>query len=203
MVIGSFPSMSVELAQSAAAAKSQMRDPLYSWFTREVLSHEAAFSRFISRLWPDRDEQADFRQEAYARVFQAALKTRPDTPKAFLFTTVRHLIADRVRRERILSIRPGGTELVESLIDEISPEREVTANLQLVEVAQTFEQLSSRCREVLWLRRIQGLSQREVAGLLQISEKTVEKHMRVGSRRLAELTRDCGRGSNGARRQSR
>lgn len=167
-----------------------MEETLDVWFAREVLSHETAFSRFISRLWPDRDEQADFRQEAYVRVFQAALKARPDAPKAFLFTTARHLVADRVRREQVVSIRPGGTEFAETLVNEISPEHQVAANLELAEVARAFDQLSTRRREVLWLRRIQGLSQRRVADLLGISEKTVEKHMRVGTRQLAELIQD-------------
>lgn len=165
-----------------------MEETLDTWFAREVLSHETAFCRFISRLWPDRDEQADFRQEAYARVFQAALKTRPESPRAFLFTTARHLIADRVRREQVLTIRPAGTEFAEILVDEISPEQQVTAGVELAEVNRAFEQLSRRCREVLWLRRIQGLSQKEVASLLKISEKTVEKHMSVGARELARLT---------------
>lgn len=167
-----------------------MDETLNAWFAREILSHETAFSRFISRLWPDRHEQADFRQEAYARVFQAALKRKPEAPKAFLFTTVRHLIADRVRREQVVSIRLGGTEFGELLIDEISPEHEVTADRELAEASRAFERLSNRCREVLWLRRIQGLSQKEVASLLGISQKTVEKHMKVGTRQLAELMQE-------------
>ena len=93
--------------------------------------------------------RADFRQEVYARVFQAALKSRPEAPKAFLFTAVRHLIADKVRREQVLSIRPGGTEFGELLIDEISAEHAVTADLELAEASRAFEQLSNRCREVL------------------------------------------------------
>jgi DNA-directed RNA polymerase specialized sigma24 family protein len=38
-------------------------------------------------------------------VYEAARHARPHAPKAFLFATARHLMADRIRRERIVSIR--------------------------------------------------------------------------------------------------
>jgi DNA-directed RNA polymerase specialized sigma24 family protein len=80
--------------------------------------------RLLSRVWPRRDEHPDIRQEAYARVYEAARKARPVAPKAFLFATARHLMADRVRRERIVSIQAGGeNEYLNVLIDEISPEQ--------------------------------------------------------------------------------
>jgi RNA polymerase sigma-70 factor (ECF subfamily) len=74
----------------------------------EILSHED-ISCDSSRVFaPRRDEHPDIRQEAYARVYEAARKARPVAPKAFLFATARHLMADRVRRERIVSIQAGG-----------------------------------------------------------------------------------------------
>ncbi len=42
-----------------------------------------------------------------------------------------------------------------------------------------------RCREVVWLRRVEELSQKEVAARMGISEKTVEKHLAKGMRLLA------------------
>jgi len=85
-----------------------MEEPLEFWFKREVLRHEETLMRFLARVWPHRDDLADIRQEAYARVYEAALKSRPQAAKAFLFATARHHMADRVRRERIVSIRAGG-----------------------------------------------------------------------------------------------
>jgi RNA polymerase sigma-70 factor (ECF subfamily) len=133
---------------------------------------------------------ADLRQEAYARVYEAAQKARPQQPKAFLFTTARHLMADRVRRERIVSIRAGGdTEFLNVLVDEISPEQRAVAHEELVRLARAFDRLSAKCREVVWLRRVKDLTQKEVAERLGLSEKTVEKHLRTGARLLAQYTR--------------
>jgi RNA polymerase sigma-70 factor (ECF subfamily) len=167
-----------------------MGDPIEAWFKREILSHEEMLMRFLARVWPHRDELSDIRQEAYARVYEAALKSRPQAPKAFLFTTARHLMADRIRRERIVSIRAGGdTDYLNVLVDEISPERRASAGEELARLAHAFDRLSSKCREVVWLRRVKELSQKEVAEHLGLSEKTVEKHLRVGARLLAHYTR--------------
>ena len=141
-----------------------MGDLLDTWFKREILSHEVILMRFISRVWPRHDEIADIRQEAYARVYEAAREARPQSPKAFLFATARHLMADRIRRERIVSIRAGGdSDYLNVLVDEISPERRVGAHQELARLAQAFDRLSEKCREVMWLRRVKGLSQKEAA----------------------------------------
>lgn len=168
-----------------------MGEPLDIWFKHEILSHEVILVRFISRVWPRHHEIADIRQETYARVYEAARQVRPQSPKAFLFATARHLMADRIRRERIVSIRAGGDiENLNVLVDEISPEQRVGAHQELVRLAEAFDRLSVKCREVMWLRRVQGLSQKEVADQLGLTEKTIEKHLRTGARQLAHYMRE-------------
>lgn len=163
-----------------------MEEPLDAWFKREILSHEDLLMGFLLRVWPQQHEVPDIRQEAYARVYEAARKARPQAPKAFLFATARHLMADRVRRERIVSIRAGGeSEYLNVLVDEISPEQRAVAHDELARLARAFDRLSARCREVIWLRRVKELSQKEVAHRLGLAEKTVEKHLRTGVRLLA------------------
>src|ERR1700722_1920874 len=167
-----------------------MEESLDIWFKLEILSHEEILMRFLARVWPRRDEVPDIRQEAYARVYEAAQKSRPLAPKAFLFATAKHLMADRVRRERIVSIQAGGeNEYLNVLIDEISPEQRVGANQELVRLARAFDRLSPKCREVVWLRRVKALSPKEVAARLCVAEKTVEKHLRTGVRLLAHYIR--------------
>jgi RNA polymerase sigma factor (sigma-70 family) len=167
-----------------------MEEPLDSWFKREILTHEGILTRFLARVWSRRDDVPDIRQEAYARVYEAAQKVRPQAPKAFLFTTARHLMVDRIRRERIVSIQAGGeNEYLNVLVDEISPERRVSANQELARLARAFDRLSPNCRDVIWLRRVKDLSQREVAQHMGLAEKTIEKHLREGARLLAHYMR--------------
>lgn len=168
-----------------------MGDSLDNWFKREILSHEEILVRFISRVWPRRDEIADIRQEAYTRVYEAARQARPLTPKAFLFATARHLMADRIRRERVVSIRASAEhEYLNLLVDEISPEQRASAHQELARLARAFDRLSGKCREVVWLRRVKERSQKEVASELGLTEKTIEKHLRTGVRQLAHYMRE-------------
>lgn len=164
-----------------------MNESLDAWFASEILVHEQALSYFLRRCWPHRDELHDLRQEVYVRVYEAAGKALPTTPKAFLFATARHLMADRVRRSRVVSIEAvGDFESLNVLIEEVTPERWSSGRQTLKRLTEAFDRLPDRCREVVWLRRVEELPQKEVAMRLGISEKTVEKHIAKGVRLLAE-----------------
>ncbi|MEJ1961274.1 MAG: sigma-70 family RNA polymerase sigma factor [Gammaproteobacteria bacterium] len=164
-----------------------MDDTVDAWFKREILAHEAALVRFLNRSWPNRDEVHDLRQEIYVRVYEAATKARPTSAKSFLFTTARHLMTDRVRRSRIVSIEGvADLEILNVMSDDISPEQRVHARQELNLLARAFGRLPARCREVIWLRRVDQLPQKEVALRLGITESSVEKHVIKGTRILAD-----------------
>lgn len=165
-----------------------MAESLDTWFKREVVVHEAALMRFIKRYWSrNPDEVHDLRQETYIRVYEAAVLSRPAVPRAFLFTTAKHLMADRIRRQRIVTIDTvGDLEMLNVVNDDLSPERRVAARQELRVLAQAFDSLPPKCRETVWLRRVERLSQREVATRLGVAQKTVEWHLQKGMRRLAD-----------------
>lgn len=156
------------------------------WFTEEILVHEEPLLRYLLHCCPRREEADDLRQDVYARVYEAAGKTLPVQPKAFLFATARHLLADRARRARVVSIETmGDFEPSHVLVDDVSPERWCGGRQLLHRLADAFDGLPDRCRETVWLRRVEELSQKEVALRMGISEKTVEKHLAKGMRLLA------------------
>jgi RNA polymerase sigma factor (sigma-70 family) len=165
-----------------------MEESLDAWFKREVLAHEEALLRFLRRHWRSNpDEIHDLRQETYARVYEAAMRSRPALPRSFLFTSAKHLMADRVRRQRIISIDTvGDLNELSVVIDDLSPERRVAARQELRVLAQAFDRLPPKCRETVWMRRVDSLPQREVAARLGVTQKTVEKHLRKGMKLLAD-----------------
>lgn len=164
-----------------------MQEAVDAWFKREVLPHEAALLRYLSRVWPRKHEIEDLRQETYARVYTAALTARPISARSFLFTTAQHLMIDRVRHERVVSIEAvGDIEALNVLVDDIPVERRIGARQELKLLARALDLLPRKCREVIWLRRVEGLSQKEVAERLGVGEKTVEHHVSKGGRLLAE-----------------
>jgi len=165
-----------------------MTDSLDEWFQREVLPHEPVLRGYLRKLWPRRYEIEDLVQESYARVYQAALRSRPTDSRAFLFATARHLLTDRIRRERIVSIQAiGDLEALNVLVDELSAERRVNAYQELARLADALDELPPRCREVVWLRRVEELSYQEISARLGIGVKTVETHITHGMQLLADL----------------
>lgn len=164
-----------------------MNESLDAWFAREILAHESALMRYLLRSWFRRDEIHDLRQDIYVRVYEAAVRARPTMPKSFMFTTARHLMTDRLRRGRVVSIEAvGDLDALNVLIDDVSPERRLGARQELQRLTAAFDRLPERCREVVWLRRVEELSQKEVAARMGISEKTVEKQVAKGMRLIAE-----------------
>lgn len=164
-----------------------MQDPLDTWFRREILAHEAILVRYLRRAWPHAPADVDdLRQETYVQVYEAARTARPHSPRAFLLTTARNLVINRYRRTRVVSIESvGDFEELNVSMDELTPERRIDARQQLRRLAEVFNDLPPKCRQVIWMRRIDGLSQKEVAERLGISVRTVESHILKGMRWLA------------------
>jgi RNA polymerase sigma-70 factor (ECF subfamily) len=166
--------------------RAAMRSPLDAWFVREILVHEEALVRYLRRCAPAGEDLHDLRQEVYVRVYEAAGRSLPASPKSFLFTSARNLVTDRLRRGRVVSIETlGDPDALNVLIDEVSPERRFGGRQALRRLAEAFDRLPNRCREVVWLRRVEELPQKVVAAKLGISEKTVEKHLAHGVRLIA------------------
>jgi RNA polymerase sigma factor (sigma-70 family) len=163
-----------------------MLDGLDHWFATEVLPHEGLLHRYLLRVWRNPSEVADLVQEVYVRVYERARDQRPQQPKAFLFATARNLMTDHLRRSRVVSIDSvHGVGGVEMLIDEISPERHFSARQDLGRLAQAFDLLSDKTRDVIWFRRVEGLSQRETADRMGLKEEAIESQLARGIRALA------------------
>ncbi len=159
---------------------------LDEWFAEEILVHEEILMRYLRRNWSNRDEAFDIRQDAYVRVYEAASDSRPVSPKAFLFATARNLMADRIRRDRVVSIEVmGDLESLNVSMDEPEPPEKAGVWQELKLLALAFDALPPRCREVVWLNKVEELTYQQVAERLGVTQKTVEKQMTKGVRRLA------------------
>lgn len=166
---------------------------LDQWFATEILPHERLLHRYLLRVWHNASEVPDLLQEVYVRVYESAQTQLPRQPKPFLFTTARNLMADQIRRRRIVSIETTarGTDHLDAMVDEISPERRLSARQELHRLAYAFDSLSDRCREVVWFRRVEGLSQRETAERLGLKEEAIESQLARGMRALARAIFDA------------
>ena len=160
--------------------------PLDRWFVHEVLPHEGALTRYIARFAPD--EKEDVRQEVYARTYSSARGAIPTEARPFLFKIARNLLIDRARRASVISMDLlAGLENSLVVSDEPLVDRVVAGRQELELLMCALEDLPPRCREIVRLRKVEGLSQLEVAGRLGVTVSTVEKQTSKGVRRLADL----------------
>lgn len=171
-------------------------DEVDAWFVAEVLPLESMLERFLRRNWRDEDDIADLRQEVYAKVFVGCAQGRPDSTQAFVLSTARNLLIDRARRARIVSIETfADIDAVEIVAEHVPTERVLMARSELRQLQAALELLPARCREVIELRKIEGLSQREVALKMGITEDTVERQVSKGVRALAAALANTGTGT--------
>lgn len=164
----------------------QNRDDLDHWFVREILPLEPTLVRFLRNNWQNESEVDDLRQEIYLRIYQAAGREKPSLPKAFLFQAARNLMIDRLRHRNVVPIETiANLEELDISADEPTPEQHVAGRQQIRLLQAALDDLPANCREILILRKVQGLPQREVARLLGLSEETVESQLARAVRLLA------------------
>lgn len=161
-------------------------DPHDRWFADQVLPLEGALTRFLRRVWPDAAEIEDLRQDVYVRVYEATRNRKPISTSYYVFAVARNLLTDRLRRRRVVAIDlVADLAALNVLSDEVPADRVLSGRQELARLERALADLPPRCREVFRLRKIESLSQREVAERLGIAQSTVEKHVAGAMRLLA------------------
>jgi RNA polymerase sigma factor (sigma-70 family) len=176
-------------------------DDRASWLACHVLPHEPALRSWLRHKRVVDLDVDDIVQETYARL--AALDTVSNIrePKRYFFQTAYSIIAAHYRRSRVVSISvTSDLDQLNLMAPEASPEQEMIYRDELRELGVALASLPSACRQAFTLRRVSGLSQRETAEKLHISEKTVEKYMAKSVELLMEI---FGRGGKVTSRASR
>jgi RNA polymerase sigma-70 factor (ECF subfamily) len=156
------------------------------WFRQEVQPHESSLRAHLRRRFPSLPDVDDLVQESYCRLIQAR-KTGPIRyVKAFLFATARNAALDLFRRRRVVAIE-SVAEIERLPVIEDGPGVADTVGRQqeLALLADAIRAVPERCRQVLTLRKLYGISQKEIAAQLGISEHTVEVQVAKGMRRIA------------------
>lgn len=157
------------------------------WIADRILPHEPDLRAWLRRRLPRTLELDDIVQEAYAVLANIDDVSHIDNPRAYLFTTAQSVVLQQVRRAQVVSFETvAELENLDAARDEFDPERHAVAGDELRRIAALILSLPEKCRHAFVLRKIHGLSQREIAGRMGISENTVEKHICKGLRVLME-----------------
>lgn len=161
---------------------------LEGWFYKEVLPLERSLTAFIRKNWRIESEVVDLRQDIYERVLAGAARGLPLYASGYVYTVARNHLISRARRERIVRIDlVADLENIMPGADELTPERFASARQELCRVEDGLQRLPPRCREIVQMRKVDGLSSKEVSAQLGIGIDAVDQQTSKGMRTLADF----------------
>ena len=158
-------------------------------FLLHALEFESVLRACLYRYTRNTADVDELLQETYARLLVAGATAPPNvrSMRAFCLTVARNVALDWLRHRQIVPIElVADMEALDVLDEGAQIEEIVNAHQELSLLANAVEQLPARCRQVFTLRKVYGLSQREVAHALKMTEGNVEKHVARGMTRCIE-----------------
>jgi len=162
-------------------------DALDAWFVREVIPLERALTSYVRRNWRVAEDVFELRQDIYEHALIGARRELPANTRAYIYALARNHLINRAKRSRIVSF-----ELIADLdgefhdFDMFEAERALAARDELRHAKVGIEKLPPRCREVVRLRKLDGLSTQEAAERLGVSTETVRQQLKYGMKALID-----------------
>ena len=146
-------------------------------FTR----HHGALKRFISRFLPNSYDIEDVSQETFLRAYTTEKTREIEQPKSFLFRIAKHIaLTQLTQKSRQITDYLEDFDDSEVLLIEDTVEDEFLARETLGIHCEAVAGLPPQCRRVYLMRKVYGMSHKEIAGQLGIAVSTVEKHLIKG-----------------------
>jgi RNA polymerase sigma-70 factor (ECF subfamily) len=196
----SIPAVNSSPASPASCAPPCLLAPVEElrWFKEEIRPHERELRAYLRGRFPSLGDVDDLVQETYARLLRARKTGRATLTRAYLFVVARNVALDLIRRENAVSVeRLGEMEGLYVVEDRPDAAETLSHEQELALLHEAIRALPPRCREILTLRRIDGLSHREIAARLGIAEGTVNAQLAIGLMRCRQylcahgVTRAC------------
>ena len=152
-----------------------------STVTGAFLANHIFLKKFLSRFFSTQHDIEDVAQETYLRAFVAEQQKDIDQPKAYLFRVARNIALTRLTQK---------SRQITDYIEDLSPSVVIQSGTSAQDEAEASESLGiyceavaalpEKCRQVLLLRKVHGLSHREIAERMSLSISSVEKYLRKG-----------------------
>ena len=162
--------------------------------TSSFLSLRAGLHKFLMRFLVRRQDVEDIVQETFMRAYESERHQKIEYPKSFLFTVARNIALSEIERKgtRVTSYVSDMQDL--NIAAEQNVEDNVDAEQRLSAVLKVVATLPPQCQRVVIMKKILGFSHQEIGRRLQISVRTVEKHLAKALQRCQEsfLKEDAG-----------
>ena len=176
------------------------RSEIVAWVGSNIVPHEADLRARLRRLGVPEDEVSDVVQDAYLKLTRLDDVSHIASGRAYFFTAARNAWLERIRHDRVVRIDSMSSYEGLDVIDDVpGPERQAWARVELQRVRDHIEALPERCRTIFKLRRLEGLSYREIGERLGMPERTVSSDASRGLKRLMNAIAGDGGKDSGKR----
>lgn len=152
-----------------------------SGVSRAFVENHRSIKSFLGRLLTRREDIEDIAQEAYLRAYVAEQSRGIDQPEAYLYRSARNLALTKLTQK---------TRQMTDLIDDLGPavvlggdaplEEHLEAEESLGLHCEAVAHLPEKCKQVYILRKVYGLTHKEIAERMALSVSSVEKYMLKG-----------------------
>lgn len=157
------------------------------WFATEVQPHEAMLRAWLRSQQLSNADIDDIVQESFVRVLRTHGVTPILSPKAYLFVTARNFARMQARHRGVANTASWEEIDCSGLLDEgIDVSQAVARSQELEMLTKAVQALPARCRQIITLRKIYGLSIKETAEELGLADHTVVVQTAIGIRKIGE-----------------
>ena len=147
------------------------------------LEHATFLRKFLAKFLQNEQDIEDVAQEAYLKAYGAEQdKGCIEHPKAFLFSIAKNLALNELsRKSRQMTdyLEESQGRFTQEGLD--STECQIEAAESIGIYCEAVAELPERCRRIYLLRKVHGLTHREISDRLGVSISTVEKQLRLGA----------------------
>lgn len=165
----------------AHSTRNGVNEP-YDWtIERFFKRHFSALCRTVQKILPAGMDPTDIAQEAILRAHAVKELSSLDHPTAYIYKAARHIALDHVKKFK--TEQGYGRQEHASGVEYFwgrTPEGYAHYKRSLQVLSRAVMLLPDKTRQAFILRKFHNMSYKEIATIMNISEKTVEKHISKG-----------------------
>lgn len=144
--------------------------------------HDFLYYKFGSHLNPK-----DKVQDAFIKLWENCSKVSPEKAKSYLFTVANNLMLNEVKHQKVVL---GFQKTKPKNYTSETPEFLMEESEYLVKLQKGLASLTEVQRTTFLLNRIEGKKHKEIAEMLDISTKAVEKRIYGALKKLRETIKE-------------
>jgi RNA polymerase sigma-70 factor (ECF subfamily) len=144
-------------------------------FNEVYLANVQSATNFAYYKCGDRDAALDLVQDAFAKIWEHCSQIEFSKVKTYLLTTVNNLFLNTIKHNKVVMAYAKETPNLD--LTNQNPEYLLEEEEFKIKLQDAIASLSEAQREVFLMNRIDGKKYREIAEVLDISQKAVEKRM--------------------------